>query len=232
MQYWINNNGVQAGPIEAEDLAKMQITRDTYVWRSGMEDWEKIGDVPELAGVLAEAVGESVPEPVVEAAPIQGEIPTLEDAPVEQDVLCQQPQEEPVYVQEAEPQSEIETESIPEPASGVEYVMGDRMPRAEEQAPMQNYAQPPMQNYALEDDVDMSDCPPTNIGWSAVATILCCSVAGVVALILGTMVRPAYRRGDVKKAEKMSEWSAWLCIASIILGLISGPFMFAFSLLW
>ena len=48
MQYWINQEGVQAGPVTREELEKMNITPNTYVWRSGLADWKKIGDVPEL----------------------------------------------------------------------------------------------------------------------------------------------------------------------------------------
>ena len=52
MQYWINQEGVQAGPVTREELEKMNITPNTYVWRSGLADWKKIGDVPELADLL------------------------------------------------------------------------------------------------------------------------------------------------------------------------------------
>ena len=65
MQYWINNNGVQAGPVTLEELKNMHISPDTYVWHSGMDDWEKIGDLPELRGLLSGEIQEIPPEPTI-----------------------------------------------------------------------------------------------------------------------------------------------------------------------
>ena len=48
-QYWINQDGVQAGPVTIEQMEKMSITGKAYVWRSGLEDWVKITELPELA---------------------------------------------------------------------------------------------------------------------------------------------------------------------------------------
>ncbi len=39
MQYWINQNGVQTGPVTVEQLARMNVSSEAYVWRSGLDDW-------------------------------------------------------------------------------------------------------------------------------------------------------------------------------------------------
>lgn len=51
MQYWINHNGVQTGPVDVETLKQMGLTSDAYVWCEGMTDWVKISQVPELQGM-------------------------------------------------------------------------------------------------------------------------------------------------------------------------------------
>jgi len=56
-------NGQQAGPFDANTLAQQaasgQLTRASLVWKAGMAQWAKAGDVPELAALFA-----NVPPPV------------------------------------------------------------------------------------------------------------------------------------------------------------------------
>ncbi len=225
MQYWINNNGVQAGPVSLDELKNMQITPDTYVWRSGMDDWEKIGDVPELRDMLAgkapliEPVPEITPEPeVVAPEPVE----TLEEPDIEVEFL-----EDDDDVTVAGDFSDDEDEQYPSyaeiqtPAAAVYS--------GPEQAPAAGF---PGQQYAAAQPVTPpcdEECPPTNLVWGIITTVLCCSLVGLIAIVLSVMVKPAYNRGDLAKAKRLSEWSAWLCIASIILGLISAPIYMAFS---
>ena len=65
MQYWINHNGVQSGPVELEAIKEMGLTSSAYVWREGMADWVKITQMPELQGMY-EMVAQ--PEPAAAAA--------------------------------------------------------------------------------------------------------------------------------------------------------------------
>lgn len=51
MQYWINHDGVQAGPVDVEELKHMGLTSRAYVWHEGLADWVNITAVPELAGL-------------------------------------------------------------------------------------------------------------------------------------------------------------------------------------
>ena len=72
MQYWINHNGVQSGPVDLDALKEMGLTSAAYVWHEGLSDWVKIARLPELQS-LYEMVGEPVPEPqaVTTGSPIE-----------------------------------------------------------------------------------------------------------------------------------------------------------------
>ncbi len=53
VQYMIANNGQQFGPFDMQQMQQMalngQLTKDTYVWRQGMSQWERAGNVHDLA---------------------------------------------------------------------------------------------------------------------------------------------------------------------------------------
>ena len=87
MQYWINHNGVQTGPVELDALKEMGLTSQAYVWCEGMADWVKITQVPELQGMYEMA---TVPE---SAAAAQSDVATQ---PAQSPSAGQQPQYSPV----------------------------------------------------------------------------------------------------------------------------------------
>lgn len=189
MQYWINHNGVQFGPVEFEALKDMALTSQAYVWHEGLADWKKITQLPELQGcyVMAGApaagpvaTGEPVDEePAPRCAPAADDIPPI---PQEETVVTGQPYQQPQY----QPQYQPHQEEVP-------------------------------------------PCPPTNLVWGIIATVLCCMPAGIVAIVYALKVSSCYRQGDIKGAERASETGAWWCIASIILGIIVPPLMMLFG---
>ena len=67
VQYHVSVNGSQAGPFNMQQLAQMaqngQLTKQTYVWKQGMANWEFAGNVPELASLFAPPVPGSMPPP-------------------------------------------------------------------------------------------------------------------------------------------------------------------------
>lgn len=154
MQYWINHNGVQSGPVDLEALKQMNLTAAAYVWHEGLSDWVKITQVPELQGLYQ--------TPVQGAAAVTG--------------TPYQPQQ---------------------PAPAVE------------QGPQQTTPGEP--------------CPPTNLVWAIIATVLCCIPTGIVAIIYALKVAGRYRAGDLEGAKRASETGAWWCIASIVLGVLYVP---------
>ena len=181
MQYWINHNGVQSGPVDLEGLKQMGLTSSAYVWHEGLSDWVKITQVPELQGmydVLGTAFGQ--PQPVEQSAPIDAEapVPPITETTVEVERQPYQPQQQPYQ------------------------------PQQQPYQPQQQPAEP---------------CPPTNLVWAIISTVLCCIPAGIVAIVYATKVTKKYQAGDIEGAKRASEVGAWWCIAAIVLGIICQP---------
>ena len=154
MQYWINHNGVQSGPVEADVLKQMGLTSQAYVWREGMADWVRITQVPELQGMYI--MEPQQPTPAVTGDPIQ------------------------------------------EP-SGV----------GQSDVPQQS-AEP---------------CPPTNMVWAILATLLCSIPLGIVGIYYANQVSKRYLAGDIQGAKSASETGAWWVIAAITIGIILRPIL-------
>ena len=57
VQYYVSVNGAQTGPFNIQQLQQMaqtgQLTKDTYVWKQGMAQWELAGNVQELNCLFA-----------------------------------------------------------------------------------------------------------------------------------------------------------------------------------
>ena len=66
-------------------------------------------------------------------------------------------------------------------------------------------------------------CPPTNLVWAIISTLLCCLPAGIVGIIYALKVQNKYQQGDIEGAKRASETGAWWCIAAIVLGILSMP---------
>ena len=188
MQYWINHNGVQLGPVDLDGLKQLGLTSAAYVWHEGLSDWVKITQLPELQGAYdMVADGTSQPQP---ASP-QGEPRAVAQEPVSRP-------DEPVVGQPYQPQQLA-------------------------QQPYQQSAQQPQ--YAATDQPSPAEpCPPTNLVWAIISTVLCCLPAGIVAIVYATKVTSKYRAGDIEGAKRASETGAWWCIASIVLGILYTPF--------
>ena len=168
MQYWINHNGVQSGPVDLDGLKEMGLTSAAYVWHEGLPDWVKITQLPELQG-LYEMVTPNA-EPAAVGQPTQAQ-------PVEPNPAVQQP----------------EYNYQPQPAA-------------------------------------TEPCPPTNLAWAIISTVLCCIPTGSVAIIYALKVSNKYREGDIEGAKRASETGAWWCIATIILGILFMPLSYLFML--
>ena len=166
MQYWINHNGVQSGPLGLDELKEMGLTSSAYVWHEGLDDWVKITQLPELQGLYETVVDTTVEQPT-----------TTPD---------------------------------------------------ETQQPVQPYQQPYQPQQAAEQPVN-EPCPPTNLAWAIISTVLCCLPTGIVAIIYATKVSNKYNAGDIEGAKRASETGAWWCIASIILGILTMPLTWLIS---
>jgi len=69
VQYNISVNGQQSGPFGWQQLQQMvqsgQITKDTYVWKQGMANWELAGNVQELSSLFGAVPPPPPPPPAV-----------------------------------------------------------------------------------------------------------------------------------------------------------------------
>lgn len=210
MQYWINHNGVQSGPVDIDGLKEMALTSRAYVWHEGLTDWVKITAVPELQGLYEmmpedAMVKEPAPEPI--PAPVEAQEEVATGAPLQNE------------------------RPNPGAVTGQPYQQPSAMPGRPYQQPYQQPYQAAQQ--PAEAPVQTKPkCPPTNLVWAILSTLLCCFPAGVVSIIYSVKVMNKYNAGDIEGAERASETGAWWCIASIVLGIASMPLAYMIPLLF
>lgn len=92
--------------------------------------------------------------------------------------------------------------------------------KAEEQKPAPfinpKFTQP-MQPENMEAPEPM---PSTYLVWSVLATVLCCIVPGIIAILYSTKVTSRYYAKDYEGAKKASEYAQYWIIGSIVIGLV------------
>lgn len=201
-KFWINQGGVQHGPLTLEELRELGVQPDAYVWCTGMPDWMPVSQVPEVASLI-----NAQPAP---AAPV--ETPAAPQAPVE---AATEPQAA------VEPQAPV-IPTIPEvPAQPQQPVQPQYVSEPVQPQPVQpQYASAPQPAGTAR-----AKMPATNLAWAIGSMLICCVPLGIVAIIYSTKVSTAFYKGDIEAAEHYSEVSAWWCIATIVLGIISQPFV-------
>lgn len=62
--------------------------------------------------------------------------------------------------------------------------------------------------------------PPTYVGWSIAAIILCCMIPAIVALVMGLKVGSRYNSGDFDGAKRASDSAELWLIISIVAGVM------------
>lgn len=77
-----------------------------------------------------------------------------------------------------------------------------------------------------------ADMPPTNLVWAVIVTVLCCTIPGIVAIIMSSKVSSRYYAGDIEGARRASNAVEWWVIASFILGILSATLYLPISLLF
>lgn len=240
-QYWINRNGQQSGPFDFEQLKKLQIDDETYVWYNGLEDWTQLGKMPDLAQKLrAEEAGDPItlpPEVAAEAATDTAvATPELEEQEAESDESVPNvptvppvatagpapqgiPMGVPVGVPIGTPVNTPAEEPAPAPATASSEVP-PVIPPAPAPAVVPTQPAPTPASLPAEDK-----CPPSNLMWAIITFFLCCAPFSAVAIYMGIKVKNCWSRGEKEKAKKWSDRGAWMIIASIIAGILIQPFI-------
>ena len=194
LQYWINQNGAQSGPHTIEQLESMAFDK------AHTYVWHKGMDGWKRIDKIPELAHlTAVPEPVEPQESPAGPLETDVEA------IAEDPQEDPGEEQDAAP--------VPPEYVEPEVQVPPFVPQMQSQPPQMQ----PMQAPAPE-------CPPTNLVAAIVCAVLCCTPLAVVAIVLAVMTKNKYRAGEYEKAQKYSEWGAWLCILSIVSTFLFMPF--------
>jgi hypothetical protein len=53
LYYYLNGQNEQKGPVQENELLKYGITKDTLVWKEGLNNWRAAGLIPELSRLFA-----------------------------------------------------------------------------------------------------------------------------------------------------------------------------------
>ena len=205
MKYWANINGVQHGPVEKQQLIGLGLTRDSYVWREGLEDWVMVQNFSELDDLFPV-------KPMADVPPTDdGNYTAAAETPRCEPLTEETPADEPV--EDKTPADDPVPPSIPQ------------IP----QIPQQPYQQPYQQPVAPQQP--LPPCPPTNLVWGILTTVLCCQVLGIVSIVYALQVKSKYDSGDLETAQRYSDRAAMWSIAAIVAGLIVTPFVMLVQLL-
>lgn len=90
--------------------------------------------------------------------------------------------------------------------------------------PQPPVAQPPMpQPPVPQPPVAPEAEAPTNLVWAVIATVMCCQITGVIAIVYGVMTSSANSAGNYEKARRYSDIAQIWVMVSIVLGLIYMP---------
>lgn len=208
MNYWIIIDGQQRGPLTEAEIRALGCAPSTPVWREGLPDWTTIDGLP-----------------AAEAAAL-GAVPPLPGG---------QPVEVEVIVEEATVETVVDTETppaIPDPAPQPDNHPWSRPLGTD---PAGSYKQPePAPAPApgpMRPGETGPDCPaPTYLGWSVAATLLCCTVLGIVAIIYAVKVRGANDARDYAAAWRYSRTLELWLIAAIALGIVLSPLSMMFMM--
>lgn len=214
MNYWIIVDDHHEGPYEGQRLVENGLTPETLVWTEGLADWTPAGEIAELASMI-EHRGVSIPHlPEEDKEKTAPAAPVCEPAATESEPAVDEPMAETV----------IENEQPAEPEAAGEPCM----PTPSETISAASAPEPEVMPQAAACTVQVEPCPPAYIAWAIIATVLCCTVVGIPAIVFASMTKSAYYRGDIEKSKRYSELAQWFIIASVVLGCVSWPFQIAF----
>lgn len=196
-KYWVNIDGIQSGPISRDELANIDFNPEvTYVWHQELDDWHRIDQLSEFADIVAakqKAAAESA----------------------EHSELSEQ-SEHSENSEQSEQSEHSESSVTPPPVPQPPVPQPPELQHAMPQPPM---PQPPMPQPPVAPEAEA----PTNLVWAVIATVMCCQITGVIAIVYGVMTSSANSAGNYDKARRYSDIAQIWVMVSIVLGLIYMP---------
>ena len=196
-KYWVNIDGIQSGPISRDELANIDFNPEvTYVWHEELDDWQRIDRLSEFADIVAakqKAAAESA----------------------EHSELSEQ-SEHSENSEQSEESEHSESSVTPPPVPQPPVPQPPELQHAMPQPPM---PQPPMPQPPVAPEAEA----PTNLVWAVIATVMCCQITGVIAIVYGAMTSSANSAGNYEKARRYSDIAQIWVMVSIVLGLIYMP---------
>ena len=196
-KYWVNIDGIQSGPISRDELANIDFNPEvTYVWHEELDDWQRIDRLSEFADIVAakqKAAAESA----------------------EHSELSEH-SEHSENSEQSEESEHSESSVTPPPVPQPPVPQPPELQHAMPQPPM---PQPPMPQPPVAPEAEA----PTNLVWAVIATVMCCQITGVIAIVYGAMTSSANSAGNYEKARRYSDIAQIWVMVSIVLGLIYMP---------
>lgn len=196
-KYWVNIDGIQSGPISRDELANIDFNPEvTYVWHEELDDWQRIDRLSEFADIVA-----AKQKAAAESAEHSEHSESAESS------------ENSEHSEESEhSESSVTPPPVPQPPVPQPPELQHAMP----QPPM---PQPPMPQPPVAPEAEA----PTNLVWAVIATVMCCQITGVIAIVYGAMTSSANSAGNYEKARRYSDIAQIWVMVSIVLGLIYMP---------
>ena len=203
-KYWVNIDGIQSGPISRDELANIDFNPEvTYVWHEELDDWQRIDHLSEFADIVA-----AKQKAAAEHSEHSGHSESAESAESSENSEESESSVTPPPV----PQPPVPQPPVPQPPVPQPPVPQPPMP----QPPM---PQPPMPQPPVTPEAEA----PTNLVWAVIATVMCCQITGVIAIVYGAMTSSANSAGNYEKARRYSDIAQIWVMVSIVLGLIYMP---------
>lgn len=217
--------------------------------RSDVELLVVDGYPDELPAPLAEAFGEAVSYPSgVNEAPLEI-IETVKRVKDREAAVAEEAAEEAAEAV-AETKAETQAQSpMPPELEGTDPVpptLEDEWARALDVTPPSIHAAPstgqqsplsgpqspiPGQPSPIPGQPNSEPMPDTYLVWSVLATILCCLIPGIVAIVYSSSVSSKYYRGDLEGAKRSSRNAQIWVIVSVVTGIIWTTLYLPLSLL-
>ncbi len=200
MKYWVVIENTQKGPFSLDELKEHSLTPNTLVWHEGLSQWVAAKEVKDVMDLIVKKQQVPPAIPVQQILDVEAGITNHDEKPLTSDEKSQI-----VAIEDVE--------------SATETVFETQQPQP---SPQPQQCQAP---YSAEQPVNNSwfptePCPPTNLVWAIICTILCCQIFGIIGIVYAAQVKSLYIQGNIDGARKASKNSLMWSIIGMCVGII------------